>query len=37
MIWDGMSADGSPTPSGIYFARLDYGGETAVTKFVVLR
>jgi hypothetical protein len=37
IAWDGRSADGSPMPSGIYFAKLNHGGETAVTKFVILR
>jgi hypothetical protein len=37
IVWDGRSDDLSPIPPGIYFARLAYGNQTAVTKFVVLR
>ena len=37
IVWDGSSVDGSPMPSGIYFARLGRGRESAVTKFVILR
>jgi hypothetical protein len=37
IAWDGRLEDGSPIPPGIYFARLTYGREGAVTKFVVLR
>jgi len=37
IAWDGKLEDGSPIPPGIYFARLTYGKQKAVTKFVVLR
>ena len=37
IAWDGNLEDGSPIPPGIYFARLTYGKQQAVTKFVVLR
>jgi hypothetical protein len=37
ITWDGRNEDRTPVPPGIYFARLTYGRETAVTKFVVLR
>jgi hypothetical protein len=35
--WDGTGADGRPVASGLYFARLDWGGSHAAAKLVVLR
>ena len=35
--WNGRRADGSTTPSGVYFARLQTPGSTAVTKLQLVR
>ena len=32
--WDGTLADGRPAPAGVYFARIEAGGKTAMRKFV---
>ena len=37
MTWDGTDRDGTPSPSGIYFVRVQAGEEEAVRKIVLLR
>ena len=36
-IWDGKDADGDTVASGIYFVRVEAGGETAHGKLVLVR
>jgi hypothetical protein len=36
-VWDRRGEDGSPTPSGVYFARLTGAGSPRVVRAVVLR
>lgn len=35
--WDGRGADGAAAPAGLYFARLQAGGESAVRNVAVVR
>jgi hypothetical protein len=35
--WDGKDSAGRPVASGVYFARLVAGGETANRKLVLVR
>lgn len=35
--WDGKTADGESVTSGIYFARIESGGETATRKMTLLK
>ncbi|UCE01635.1 MAG: T9SS type A sorting domain-containing protein [Candidatus Latescibacterota bacterium] len=35
--WDGRRESGVPTPSGVYFARLDFAGATTTTKLMLLK
>jgi len=37
VAWDGTRADGTPLPSGIYFARVDVGNVREVRKILLLR
>lgn len=37
LAWDGRHEDGVRVPSGIYFARLDYRGDTVSTKLLLLK
>ncbi len=37
IVWDGRNAQGRPVGSGVYFARLQSGTETAVKKMVLIR
>jgi hypothetical protein len=37
VIWDARSGNGSPVPSGIYFAKLTSRHKSTSTKFVILR
>jgi hypothetical protein len=37
VVWDGTNAQDREMPSGVYFARLEAGGKTAVDKMVLLR
>lgn len=34
LVWDGRSDDGREVPAGVYFARLDSGGQTASVRVV---
>ncbi|MCK4680586.1 T9SS type A sorting domain-containing protein, partial [bacterium] len=36
-VWKGVDAAGRALPSGVYFARLEAGTETAVHKMVLLK
>jgi hypothetical protein len=36
-LWNGRTDDGAPAPAGLYWARLEAGGETAVTRLVRVR
>jgi hypothetical protein len=36
-LWDGMDHAGRLAPAGVYFARLEWGGEAATTKLLVIR
>jgi hypothetical protein len=36
-VWDRRDKDGRPVASGVYFARLQVGRQSAVQKFVILR
>ncbi|MCX5752281.1 MAG: T9SS type A sorting domain-containing protein, partial [Candidatus Krumholzibacteria bacterium] len=36
-VWDRRDRDGMPVASGVYFARLQVGGQSVVQKFVILR
>jgi hypothetical protein len=36
VTWNGRDFTGRPAASGLYFARLRFGGEDRVTKFVLL-
>jgi len=35
--WDGRSANGNAVSAGVYFARLEWGGETQMKKIVLLK
>jgi hypothetical protein len=35
--WDGRAEDGVHVPSGVYFARLDYEGESVSTKLLLVK
>jgi len=36
-VWDGRNEAGSPSASGIYFARLDLGAESVATKLMLVK
>jgi len=36
LAWDGRDAGGAPAPAGLYWARLDAGGEHATRRLVRL-
>lgn len=36
-FWDGMDRAGRVVPAGVYWSRLEWGGETATAKLVVIR
>ena len=35
--WHGVDGSGRQAPSGLYFARLEFGGETATRKMMLVR
>jgi hypothetical protein len=35
--WDGRTREGGPAPAGVYFARLERGGETLTRRIVLVR
>jgi len=37
VVWYGKDAYGKPLPSGIYFAKLSLGEESAVKKMLLIR
>ena len=37
VVWRGVTATGRVLPSGVYFARLEAGEDTAVHKMVLLK
>ena len=37
VVWQGRSSDGGPLSSGVYFARLEVGGEVRTSKLVLVR
>jgi rhodanese-related sulfurtransferase len=37
MVWDGDNAQGQPAPSGVYFLRLTWAGESKIRRTVLLR
>ncbi len=36
-VWEGKNMDGSPAASGVYFVRLESGGQAATRKMVLLK
>lgn len=37
VVWEGMGSNGGPVASGVYFVRLEGGGETVTRKLVIVR